>query len=107
MLRWQGGMQSQVQTPFLAPDPQSLNESFALFSSLCQSSPLPTAPFSPQCSGDQSSFARDSIPARMRSRAAELFRYGMLLGVAPSGGGKLSAALPKGQALQQQTLPAC
>ena len=32
----------------------------------------------------------------MRSRAAELFRYGMLLGVAPSGEGKLSAALPKG-----------
>lgn len=96
ILRWQGGMQSQVQTPFLAPDPQSLNESFALFSSLCQSSPLPTAPFSPQCSGDQSSFRTDSIPARMRSRAAELFRYGMLLGVAPSGEGKLSAALPKG-----------
>ena len=41
-------------------------------------------------------FNTSKIPSHMRQRAAELFRCGMLIGAAPSGGGQLSSPLPEG-----------
>lgn len=52
--------------------------------------------------GGGGSFSTSNIPTHMRPRAAQLFRYGLLLGAAPSGNGVLSTTLPGGAAAKDQ-----
>ena len=50
--------------------------------------------------GNGASFTTAGIPGHMRERASTLFRCGMLLNAAPSGGGELSSPLLPGPAME-------